>query len=1182
MIRFFNIKLLSFITAVVFGVALSACRDDLLYDNSIIGDGEASISATVSFIPMGTGLDTRSSGTAIKEINSLCVLVYTLDGNLFDTYTSTTAGEMVDYSCTQDGNTDYPSDAPTGTGLDHASESKTPKATFKISNLPYGKYHIYAVANLGDLSTNDTEFETTDGETTKTTTIKDAIQTEAGLKGIKVEWNENNIAANKAMFGFFTPANKPTSIGFNAPELVINNANIDLHCWIKRTVSKVTIAFDPSGLKEAVSVYIKSVTIHDIPNTCYLGENNTPDNKEQLIADGETVYYGDGATSDSYGGWLRLQKGSGVQGSKDHLETDDALYFFENMQGDYENNPNKKDFLKYQIADETGTSISAPEMDESTGQVLTNENGNMKTDFKDRVPYGTYIEVEGYYVSQNKEKLSKGPIKYRFMLGKNTTYNYDAERNYHYKLTLKFRGWANEADWHIVYDEVSPTIYVPDPYYISYLYGQSMTLPVRITGISELKNCKLHAQIIENNWAPSILNEDGTTELAPEITGAYDDFEGMAWNRWAYDHTYMENGKPVNYAGFLSLRKDTLTIVGPNHTYGEAGDEYLYRNYLGQEADSPRFFADYMLDNIGEGFIINPEKGGEKNGTYNVIDMGDNSVTVELPMFTRPKELIPSSDFTGNNTFSAFIRQAVVRFSLRLKTDPDPKADEYSDANDIEFDIIHADGEKERVKYVDIRIYQVPRIVNPKAIWRKHNSTEAFHVELMQLDKVGGSKFETFESDGPWRVSIYRDPNGLIKLTGNGEEVTTTGKYIHGESGTSIDFNYQPNGTCGEKEARCGIILVEYNNYTCHHLIFVRQGYDKGMELGGNLWSCYNAFASGSEKGYNNNGTIEPDTRTTADVVVTNSPLSMGSLFKRNQYNYAILESNDKDYGWLQSITDKNLSTAYVDGTGYKTRDAKWSSFGGFAWNNYGNTESRFDRSWADTWVAVNKGNLELAVPTFEDYGELRDKTQYGYGVVYGDGATGVATIAADAFGYTDYDNDANAGSGSPKGVRACIVYDDKTGDQIIFPLGALGQGRRTCNALANTWNSTYNGKELTSFADPGYGSITYSRMRSLLYSKNGDANSNNHRPLTYNIYRQPGAVYWFKQPANKTAESSSSADLRVAGWDINYYTLVFNPYDVSTMGDGYISGKDAYNKSSDALPIKFIYKNKNKNKNNP
>lgn len=49
------------------------------------------------------------------------------------------------------------------------------------------------------------------------------------------------------------------------------------------------------------------------------------------------------------------------------------------------------------------------------------------------------------------------------MLGKNITTNYDAERNHHYKLTLKFKNFANDADWHIEYAEPEPGIEVPNP-----------------------------------------------------------------------------------------------------------------------------------------------------------------------------------------------------------------------------------------------------------------------------------------------------------------------------------------------------------------------------------------------------------------------------------------------------------------------------------------------------------------------------------------------------------------------------------------------------------------------------------------------------------------------------------------------------------------------------------------------
>lgn len=117
------------------------------------------------------------------------------------------------------------------------------------------------------------------------------------------------------------------------------------------------------------------------------------------------------------------------------------------------------------------------------------------------MPYGTYIEVDAYYRSINEEKVGSGDIKYRFMLGKNITTNYDAERNHHYKLTLKFKNFANDADWHIEYAEPEPGIEVPNPYYISYLYNRTMDLPIKINpGYAKVESVK--AEIINNGWAP--------------------------------------------------------------------------------------------------------------------------------------------------------------------------------------------------------------------------------------------------------------------------------------------------------------------------------------------------------------------------------------------------------------------------------------------------------------------------------------------------------------------------------------------------------------------------------------------------------------------------------------------------------------------------------------------------------
>ena len=260
---------------------------------------------------------------------------------------------------------------------------------------------------------------------------EDAIQTVEGLKSISLQWKEDDVSKNCQMFGHFFSASNTDE----APLLVINRATQKLQAWVRRAASKVTVAFDGTRLADGVSIYIKSVAIKDIPTMCYLGKDskivkeaeNTADNYGDLIADGESLAYG---TGEAHNAWPTItntasycyydkdnKKGTVVAGydssqeakyaAKAHDEYNDALFFYENMQGEGMDKSQKDE-------DGDGKPDSKPE--------------------KDGKPYGTYIEVEAYYNSENPECLGSGDIKYRFMLGKNTTTNYDAERNHHYKL----------------------------------------------------------------------------------------------------------------------------------------------------------------------------------------------------------------------------------------------------------------------------------------------------------------------------------------------------------------------------------------------------------------------------------------------------------------------------------------------------------------------------------------------------------------------------------------------------------------------------------------------------------------------------------------------------------------------------------------------------------------------------
>lgn len=328
-------KTLYIFLSLIFFLSVSSCTDDFPLGDYEIGEGEAVLSATVNFHPLvGTKVDTgqggrAAAGDALNDIDNITVFVYKEDGHLFDIYNG---ADLIDLKTmrkdTEGANTDMPSDAG------EKAEETTSRATFTLKGIPFGKYNIYVTANIPfDKKQAKIDFEN----------VKD-------LKKYTVEWNEKNIAANDQMFGYFSETGE--SDGFDAYPVVVNKKQMEIHAWIKRAASKVTVVFDGSGLHNGVFIYVKDVRIKDIPKYCRIGEDNwvwtEKGGQDSLITEGDVIYYNtDGLTEtdpgEDYLKWLQINKGNGLHGavSKDpetgvvteHSEYDKALYFYENIQG---------------------------------------------------------------------------------------------------------------------------------------------------------------------------------------------------------------------------------------------------------------------------------------------------------------------------------------------------------------------------------------------------------------------------------------------------------------------------------------------------------------------------------------------------------------------------------------------------------------------------------------------------------------------------------------------------------------------------------------------------------------------------------------------------------------------------------------------------------------------------------
>ena len=404
------------IPVLVLVLPLVSCIDEEFYKDDRIPEGETELNAKISFPAFAPALETRSAGDAIKNINSLWLMVYEKDET--GSWTLEDGGK-IRITAEEHHLTTNRADNTRPDGKEQ-SETETGHASFRFRH-KNGLYKVYAVVNC-DLD----RFKIED------------IDTPEKLKSLQLAWDTEDIRNNSEMFGYFTNDRSDAGSG---DETVIISPNRTIHAWIRRAASKVTVAYDGSRLADGVAIYLMSVTIKDIPRHCPLGMDNTePDS----LINGEMIKYYDESEDplpsdpNFISGYKAIVTNRTPVDKSVHEDAAPALFFYENMQGVHPDNDKR--------------------------QKDTDKDGTLDYTFKDGVNGGTFIEVQAIYRSTNSERPGYGIIKYRFMLGKDIYTDYNAERNHHYKLTLKFNKFANDVDWHIdyknqVFDVIQPEVY---------------------------------------------------------------------------------------------------------------------------------------------------------------------------------------------------------------------------------------------------------------------------------------------------------------------------------------------------------------------------------------------------------------------------------------------------------------------------------------------------------------------------------------------------------------------------------------------------------------------------------------------------------------------------------------------------------------------------------------------------
>lgn len=1147
-------------------VVMVACVDDsFLEDRSLMPGGEATVNIEAAFEPFTeSGIQSRADsdapqGNLMNDVSDVVLLAYDIKGDLLDGFPM---------ELTFDEN-EIKDEGRTG---DDATSGKTDEITTKCLmkknvKLLFGEYYLVAVANMGQYTMDEDGTITT---TQKTIDVlngmeRDEYNTLHKLRSLRRHWDNSLLENNREMCGYFVVKDdeaKGAASNYCSDFLTVkvDREGMTLRAWLRRAASKVTVDFDGSGLRENVKIYIKDVKIYDLAESCTLGfgktKNSDSSNDEYInynnaIGDVENAPAGsnladmihegghvinfynmyDASARDAdeqHSAWPMIAKGSPYiyddpKAEKKirknfHANNAQSLFFYENMQG------------------------SAPK---GKGPVADLISGGVADTIvkKEGLKYGTYIEVTGFYESEAAGNLSNGPIKYRFMLGKDAIENCDAERNYHYKVTLKFNGNANDYSWHIDYKEEPDTWEVPLPCYVSYLYGHNASIPFKYTPPKGYEVVCFDTKIIQNNWDPELAENDSMT------IRNYDDNILKTFN----DTT----NKAIAH-GFLSLRYVKPASITPamcKYTaadgglpgYAETTLQTLNERYFTGGGTNELDQSKRRFVVVSDGTVEKDKQDDDSTRPQEVYsyrrDAASQSVELNMPVFTRPKSLLKQSGYTGNNPYVGYHRKAVVEVTPYVR----------------KIGSTNADSIKSRTPK-NIEVTQVRRIVNPKGVYRRAGNNQDFEVHLLHLPSEFDDTFVDFTSNGPWMAEVLGDQN-FITLDGKDQ--------IYGSTGSSIEFTIRFNKLNLDDKVRNAIVRVKYHSYTCTHLIYVRQGYEP--QTISEKAFCFDDNASAQSNELTETTPVKWLTfNRLSKNKNTDDPRDEGSLFKFG--NTTPIDAFNNCYGDYErdgkydgignySVPGREKfykGDAASNGSYYLTNDNGTRATDATAWG---------DISWDGNGFVGTNAFPEVAgegrMPTLRQLEQLyaTPDVQFGFGVLYADGATTTQTAVNDAYGY--YRDDPEKGKKGMRGVFVYYMKDDApnhpyTGRNIFFPIGRSGYGHRKQGTLGwgeteeQRWNGRWEmelGKGILRYTCNGY------QSRGGTFDKSA--------PFFSQLYFRQGGIYYAKAKSadGKYYDTGGAPENSPGiGLDINYFSLDFNGINGANLSNG-----------ADACMIRFI-----------
>ena len=363
-----------------------------------------------------------------------------------------------------------------GTDLAYGTESAGVTVTYEDDENGYRVFHLTFADTYWDdgLSLNSCQFHAVAnfGRQIGSEDDRDFV---TGLRALEVHAGETDINGNKhctvptpnVMYGdIVSEETKP--IIDTKPSEVTRIVTIEL----QRTAAMITLAMDGTDLDANIVIALDSVTLHNVPNTCQLGPGNKATRSQispigdfrggMMISNGYTLV--GKKRQESVSGYEEQQGYKTVIGN--HYERDAQghmsnvsselvrpLFLFENMQGTGAPVDN--------LGVGNPQTMKRPEGVEASKGAIANYNNNGVC---------SYIEVNATYTQYDETNLttikSRGPVSWRFFLGRDSERDLNVERNTNYQLTLQLSGSGiGESDYSWRVDEnlkSTPVVGTPD------------------------------------------------------------------------------------------------------------------------------------------------------------------------------------------------------------------------------------------------------------------------------------------------------------------------------------------------------------------------------------------------------------------------------------------------------------------------------------------------------------------------------------------------------------------------------------------------------------------------------------------------------------------------------------------------------------------------------------------------